>query len=158
MRAVLTTMIALAGCAAKPTAFSRGDRIPLEAYTATVSYSEEFATGPRRTLAVHFVTTGINARGDVGNFFVMFSGHMKLIDGAGNEYGALPFTQSYYYSHQATPFDNPRSFPLFADTSNLKDWVAVARVPMNARGFSLYIGNPAARPGQPRAAIVRLDR
>jgi hypothetical protein len=148
----------LAGCVTHPTLFTKGTAIPLDAYTVVVTSKEVSVNGKSQNVVIHFRTTGVNTREDVGKFFDLFGRRMKMLDRDGKEYDALPFTLNYYRSHQATTLDNPAMFPMFADTSNLRDWVAVAQAPSGTKGFSLYIGNPMARTGQPDAAIIDVDK
>jgi hypothetical protein len=144
------------GCSRKPIQFSRGDRIPLDTYTVTVSYVEAVQTRPSALdLIVHFRCQGITSREVTGKFFVMFGGHMSVIDSDGNQYAALPFTLDYYGSHGLSRLGDGRDF---SGSSDLSEWVAVAKVPTNSHGFSFLVGNPNARPGQPRAAIIPLGR
>jgi hypothetical protein len=152
----LVCALLLEGCSRKPVPFSRGDRIPLDTYTMAVSYVESAQMRPSAlTLIIHFRCQGIQSREVVGKFFVMFSGHMSVIDSDGNQYGALPFTLDFYRSHG--PFGLGAGGD-FSGSSDLSEWVAVAKVPIHSHGFSFLVGNPNARPGQPRAAIIPLGR
>jgi hypothetical protein len=152
----LVCALLMDGCSRKPVPFSRGDRIPLDTYTMTVSYVELVQIRPSAlNLIVHFRCQGINSREVVGKFFVMFGGHMSVIDSDGNKYAALPITLDYYRSHGLSRLGDGRDF---SGSSDLSEWVAIAKVPINSHGFSFLVGNPNARSGQPRTAIIRLDR
>jgi hypothetical protein len=141
-------------CSRPPVAFSRGQPIPIGPYTIVVSYTEVSASESAQALAVHFRCRGVNSREDTGKFFVAQGGHLFVLDAAGNRYSALPYTNSYYRSGGPGFIGGVRE----DGSPDLSEWVAVSKVPVNARGFSLLIGNPSQRSGQPRAAIVRLDR
>jgi hypothetical protein len=163
-RILVLLVLLLAGCTGKPKEFSRGEPIPLGPYSIAVAArsTESSARGSSQTLVVHLRTTGVNVREDTGKFFVMFSGHMRVIDGQGNQYGALPLTLQYFRSHSSSSMETPSRVPTFLDPgdpqTNWQNWVAVARVPITGRQFRFYIENPGAKPGQARAAVVTLDR
>ena len=151
--AVVGLTVLVESCSA-PKPFFRGQPIPIGPYTIVVSYSEASLSGSTKTLAVHFTCSGVNTREDTGKLFATQGGHFFVVDSEGKRYGALPFTLSYYRSRG-------RHFPGHPEegmSPNLGEWVAVSKVPLTAQGFSLLIENPGQRSGQPRAAIVKLDR
>lgn len=142
----------VSACSSRPVPFSRGQAIPIGSYTITVSHTEASARENTLTLVVHFRCQGVE---DTGKFFVAQSGHLFVIDGAGNRYSARPLPRGYYQGQRRGPLGLGRGD---ATSSHPAEWVAVANVPVNSRGFSLLIGNPARKPGQPRTAVVQLDR
>lgn len=162
MSMIVVALFALAGsvvltesCSHTPVAFSRGQPIPIGAYTIIVSNSEASSGGMTQTLTIHFRSHSASGLPDMGTFWVTLGGHMFVVDAVGNRYTARPSTLNYYLRGLGW------SRPFGTDGNSSPDpseWVAVSRVPANARGLSFLIENPARKSGQPWAAIVRLDR
>jgi hypothetical protein len=154
-------LLAASGCST-PVPFSLGQSIPMGRYSLRVAYAEATASGPGdQYLAAQFRVEGIDSRDAMQRFAAAFLGQIRIADGAGKEYPAVPMLLETYRSMRAGQMRDLRAMqdllgsPRSADLTN---WVAVAKVPLRSRDFSVLVWNPDQRQGQPLAARIALGR
>jgi hypothetical protein len=166
-------LAALAACfPVEPTAFARGEEIPLASWTVAVRSVEAMSADllpgmrplggrpPARFLVVHVEIERAAGGGEEDHAaerrFLKLLSSVKLRDGQGHEYAVgLPLPQSQY---QMMKMGNAWS----PDDANwdpqLGRWAMLFGVPRESDDFTLLVRNLWPAEGQPRLAAVDLGR
>ena len=170
-------LLLLSACAepVQPTAFSRGQKIPLGPYLITISHAESVAGSAVENIlrdesmeqmqffVVFFNVTGVRST-DIARFRLWFMS-FKVVDSSGQTHpGILPMPLTEYYKMMSdnsvgTPADYKAQESWWESSSAPPgEWVFLFAVPDKSRGFTLLISNPTPEAGQVQMAAVSLGR
>jgi hypothetical protein len=163
-------LLLLSGCS-QPQPFQRGQQIPLGPYSVSFNYAEIRDASSRRALVVHFHCEQVASLNGRDRFQQRFFTAFKVKDSSGKSYRGVPFLEQEFRHLQGNTLFSmePRDERMsardwaFEDESlrggpNVREWVAVFAVPVDAQGFQLYVRNPDRREGQPGEAVIDLGR
>ena len=174
-RAVFLLLLVACGEPVAPTAFARGQSIPLGPYHITISHAESIAASAVREIlpdqsmeqmqffVVFFNVTGVRST-DIARLRLWFM-DFKVVDNTDQTYpGLVPMPLKDYYmmmsQNSIGSSGDYKAMESWWESSSAPsaEWVFLFAVPDKSRGFTLLIGNPTPEAGQVQLAAIPLGR